>query len=112
LAGGYAIAGSSDVHAKTINVAKEGKKPLNLKEAYQDHQVAEAEKYFHELDAADQTAAIERYNAHQATPVLRLAKKASKGAQMAFYSWLGTETWGEPTTEDFLRFAERLLASA
>lgn len=82
---------------------------LDLREAYLEVQLADVELYFKELDVADQQALIERYNAVALTP-LQVRKKASKAAEVAFRRWLVNDTWGEPTAESLVEFAQHLLA--
>lgn len=82
---------------------------VDVKEAYLQSQLADAERYFHELDPPDQTQLIERYNS-QALPPLRLKKKASKAAETAFRRWLVFDTWGEPSPAELLDFAQKMLA--
>lgn len=85
-------------------------KSANIKEAYALKQSADAEQYFAELDPNDQAAVMERYNKQQPATALRLKKKVTKLGQVAFFRWLAVETWGEPTTEELLDFAQRILA--
>lgn len=81
-----------------------------LLEQYMAEQLRQAELYFKELDASDQEELIVRYNAQQPTAGLRLAKKAGKAGQVAFFTWLGIETWSHPSAEQLLEFAtERLV---
>ena len=82
---------------------------VDVKEAYLQSQLADAERYFHELDPPDQTHLIDRYN-EQALPALRLKKKSSKAAETAFRRWLVSDTWGEPSAAELLDFAQRMLA--
>lgn len=83
---------------------------LDLREAYLESQLGEAERYFKELDAEDQAALIERYNAQVIAP-LRLKKRTTKAAEAGFRRWLVQDTWGEPSSEDLLDFAQRMLAA-
>ena len=82
---------------------------VDVREAFLRAQMEEAERYFRELDLPDQTKLIERYN-EDAAPALRLNKKrASKASEVAFSRWLARDTWGEPTANDLLEFAQKLL---
>lgn len=102
------LATSRDAEA----AAKAGKasKAQMLLEQYMAEQLRQAEAYFNELDAADQESMIERYNTQQSVPGLKVGKKAGKGAKVAFFTWLGIETWGHPSPEQLLEFAtERLV---
>lgn len=110
LAKGYA----SDLEAAKSGADKTGasagkQKKVDIKEEYRAHQIKEAERYFAELDASDQAAQMEKYNAQQVTPLLRLSKKATSAAQASFFGWLANETWGEPSTEELLSFAQTML---
>lgn len=84
-------------------------RPLDIKEIYATHQVSEAELYFKELDAADQLAIVERYNAQQGVHQLQLNARKTKLAQTAFFRWLVQEVWGEPSSEELLEFAQGML---
>lgn len=85
-------------------------KSMDIKEIYASQQTSEAERYFNELDPADQLAMIERYNGQQTAHPLRVNVKTTKLAQSAFFAWLSRETWGEPSSEELLEFAQRMLA--
>lgn len=115
LAQGYAGETRSAVEVHNAEEASQRGRPkrqaVDIKEEYRSHQILEAERYFKELDAPDQAKCIEKYNAGQATNVLRLNKKPSKAAQAAFFGWLATETWGEPTSDELLDFAQSILLS-
>lgn len=85
-------------------------KTVDIKDAYAFYRSGEAEGYFKELDPSDEDTMIHRYNSQQVVAALKLKKKASKLAQTAFYKWLANETWGEPSTEVLLAFAQQLLS--
>jgi plasmid replication initiation protein len=85
---------------------------VDLREAYLQSQLHDAEGYFRELDAADQAALIERYNDEQPVSALQLKKKATKASEAAFRRWLVKDTWGEPSADDLVEFAQRILAKA
>jgi len=77
---------------------------------YMAEQLKQAEAYFKELDTVDQDALVQRYNAQQEVPGLRIGAKAGKAAKTAYFTWLGIETWGHPTQQQLLEFAtERLM---
>lgn len=80
--------------------------PAEAKNQYIAARIMEAQSYFAELAPEEQTEAIARYNEQCAVPSQRIVsgKKPSKAAQAAFYEWLGLDTWGEPTSDDLLRF--------
>ena len=80
-----------------------------LEEEFEKQRMGEAESYFNELDASDQTRLIESYNQQQATAQLRVGKKQSRAARTAFLRWMAIETWGQPTAEELLRFAKQKL---
>lgn len=85
-------------------------KAKKLLEDYMLEQNNQASLYFKELDPEDQQELINRYNAQQAVASLRLSKKSGKATQSAFFTWLGIETWGHPSSEQLLAFAtDRLL---
>lgn len=83
---------------------------LDLREAYLASQMEEAERYFKELDAEDQTALVERYNA-QALGALKLRKRTTKASEAGFRRWLVMDTWGEPSPQVLLDFAQQMLAA-
>lgn len=83
---------------------------LDLREAYLTSQLAEAERYFKELDPEDQTALVERYNA-QALGALKIKKRITKVSEASFQRWLVMDTWGEPSPQVLLDFAQQMLAA-
>ena len=85
-------------------------KPVDIKDAYAAYRTGEAEHYFKELDLSDEESMIQRYNSQQVVPALKLKKKTSKAAQTAFYKWVADETWGQPSTETLLAFAQQMLS--
>lgn len=89
--------------------APASKNKLDLRQAYLDSQLTAIEGYFKELDAVDQRALVERYN-ESALGALKLRKKASKAAEEAFRRWLVKDTWGEPTPEELVEYAQHILA--
>ena len=84
---------------------------MDLREAYLQAHLVDVEGYFRELDAEDQSALIERYNEHAVGPLKLTKKKASKVAEAGFKHWLVKDVWGEPSPEDLVDFAQRILAS-
>lgn len=82
---------------------------MDLRAAYLNAQMSEAEGYFRELDAEDQSELIRRYN-EQAMGALQLKKKVSKASEVAFRMWLARDTWGEPSAEDLVNFAQKILS--
>jgi plasmid replication initiation protein len=100
--------------AKVVTAPKQEPKPRRskpdeLRDRYMAKQMKDAEGYFKELDESDQAGLIERYNQQQQTAGLKIKAKSGKGALVAFYTWLGLETWGTPTTDDLLQFATETL---
>lgn len=85
---------------------------MSIKERYLVQQIKEAERYFNELDVANQDSNIVRYNEQQQTICLKIKmhKIAGKGAKVAFFRWLANDTWGSPTSEQLLEFAQELLS--
>lgn len=108
LANRYAIAEEAATAAQP-SVSRPAKS-LDIKEAFAVQRAGEAERYFGDLEVGDQNGLIGRYNEQQASAALRLKSKASRLAQSAFFSWLAMETWGEPTSDELLAFAGRMLA--
>lgn len=103
-----------DTPAATADVKKAlpGRKASaadKLIEQYMAEQLKQAEGYFNELDAADQDALIQRYNAQQEVPGLRIGAKAGKAAKTAYFTWVGLETWGQPSQQQLLEFATEKL---
>lgn len=107
LANGYTLV-QDKAAAKPIS--PEPTKGMDLKAAFAARRVQEADAYFNELDPAEQAALIERYNTQQGNSLFRVKKRATKVAQAALFAWLATDTWGEPTTDDLLGFAQEVWA--
>ena len=107
LANHYALAEVAP-SAATSAPGKSSKR-IDIKEAYFAKQLVEARAYFNELDPIDQAAFIDRYNEQQNAPPLRLKSRVTKLAQTAFFQWLAMETWGEPTSDALLAFAQHEL---
>lgn len=108
LANHYVI--NTETQAGATLVQEPPQKSFDIKEAYATKQTEEALHYFNELDLHDQTALIERYNAQQSVPQLRMSGKRSKLAQPVFFRWLSETTWGEPSANDLLEFAQKVLS--
>lgn len=85
-------------------------KNFDIQDVFRAHQIEEAENYFNELDAIDQGKIVEEYNVSQSLSSLRLTSKPTKVARSSFFNWLATRTWGEPTAEDLLQFAQKMLS--
>lgn len=83
---------------------------VDIREAYLASQMDEVQGYFKELDTSEQSALIGRYNEQQSAPVLRLKKRVTKPAEIAFRRWLIRDTWGEPTPDQLLHFAQKMLS--
>src|SRR5574338_502342 len=96
--------------AEAKPISPEPTKGMDLKAAFAARRVQEADAYFNELDPAEQAALIERYNTQQGNSLFRVKKRATKVAQAALFAWLATDTWGEPTTDDLLGFAQEVWA--
>jgi hypothetical protein len=94
----------------TVEAPKAPVERIDLREAFLVGQAEEAERYFKELDASEQSLLIERYNEQQGTSVLRLKKRATKPAEVAFLRWLAQDTWGAPTSDELLHFAQEMLS--
>lgn len=103
-----------ETEAKSVDhasgpVTSKASKANKLQEQYMAEQLKQADAYFMELDTADQEALIQRYNDQQAVAGLKITKKAGKASKVAFFTWLGIETWGHPTQEELLEFATEKL---
>lgn len=84
-----------------------------LENAYLLDKQNEAEEYFNELNPEEQDSLVDRYNAQQAIPSIRVdkRKKSGRASKAAFLRWLTIDTWGKPTADQLLTFAsERILA--
>ncbi len=90
------------------------KPKTDIRAVYLQQRIVEAEAYFKELDIEDQTALMEKYNGQQTTETLRFSdkKKVGKSVLSTFYGWLAHETWGEPSAEELLAFAQTLIPGA
>lgn len=99
---------AEDVSVKVAPAAPRGAADP-LEEAFAMQRLQEAEGYFNELDAPDQSSLIETYNQEQQTPQLRVGKRATKASQTAFYRWLAVHVWGQPNSEELLKFARQQL---
>ncbi|MBG6083219.1 hypothetical protein IWX58_004969 [Rubrivivax gelatinosus] len=76
------------------------------------HRSKEAEAYFRELEPEEQVELVRRYNDQQALSVLHVKPKAGKAARAAFARWLSLDTWGQPSSDEVLEFAARLISAA
>jgi hypothetical protein len=108
LANRYALA--EDISRQSLEPHQKTEKAVDIKTAYANHQLSEAEGYFQELDPDEQAALINAYNAQQTSATLQLKKKATKLAQVGFFHWLSKQTWGEASAEDLLAFAQVMLS--
>jgi len=91
---------------------RSNRKGVDIKEAFAAHLIGEAEQYFGELDVDDQTALVNRYNEQQSVTTLLVKSRMTKVARIAFLQWLAIDTWGEPTADDLLAFAQSQLNKA
>ena len=100
--------------ADPIEPTEAPKPKVDIRQAYNKQQIAEADKYFQELDMSEQTALMEKYNSEQPTESLRFSenKKPSRSVLSTFFGWLALDTWGEPTPEELLAFAVTLIPDA
>ena len=87
------------------------KPEVDIRSAYLLEQQKLASHYFQELDAVDQQAKIDEYNGLQELSFLRITKRSSKTAEATFLKWLATKTWGDPSAEALLEFAQKLLSN-
>lgn len=107
LKNGYAGAVASAEEAKPVR--KKAQSAIDLREAVLVVREAEAKVHFHEQRPEDQAKLIESYNAQQSMKVLHVTKRVTKSAEAAFFRWLALDLWGEPTSEDMLAHAQRML---
>lgn len=85
----------------------------SLEEALATRRRQEAQLYFQELDITEQEEFINRYNDQQPTAPLQIKKKKNgKAAEAGFLNWLAKETWGEPSKDDLLAFAQEFFANS
>lgn len=104
-----------DIQEKTKSPAKP--RPASgvvstIQQKYEAHYVVEAERYFKELDVPEQEEAMARYNETVTLPALKIKKKnTGKAAEKSFFSWLSKDTWGAPSTEELLQFANTIISS-
>ena len=85
----------------------------DLRAMYLKSRLPETESYFHELDIAEQTLLIEAYNAQQPTESLRMGeKRTKKSTLLLFFNWLLIHTWGEPTAEELVAFAQATISAS
>ncbi len=83
---------------------------VDIKGTYSARMCERASGYFKQLDAGEQQSLVDQYNTHQTHSVLRLKTKTTKLAETAFFQWLAIRTWGEPTSDDLLAFAQQMLS--
>lgn len=102
----YGVKESTDEKSTSVKLK------IDIKAEFEAKRLVEADAYFQEIDPEDQTSLIDRYNEQQLAPKLRLEKKPSKLALSAFFRWLAVETWGDPTPEELLEFAQTLLGES
>lgn len=82
----------------------------SLAERYLISQINEAESYFFELSEDQRLALIAEYNGNDISPALKIKNnKPGRAVRTEFYKWLALKTWGAPTSEDLLEFAEKMM---
>lgn len=79
----------------------------NLEDAFAQQRRLDAVDYFKELNAAEASELVEKYNSEQTLKSLKvnLNGRTGQGAHSKFYTWLAIETWGEVTADMLLDFA-------
>ena len=89
------------------------KPKVDIRVVFLQRRISEAEAYFKELDPDDQTVLLEKYNNQQPTETLRFhaQKRLGKSVLSTFYGWLAQDTWGEPSAEELLAFAQTLMSA-
>lgn len=92
--------------ASATRHAATAKTPAEARDQFIAARIPQAQAYFAELDADDQSELIGKYNDQCDVANLRViaGKKPTKAAQSSFYRWLADFTWGEPTSDDLLTF--------
>lgn len=104
------IKGEPSTPARSGGAGEKSSSQNKLVDAFMMKQSKEAQAYFNERGPADQDALVERYNAQQEIGGFRIKKgKPFKGAQSAFLRWLAQDTWGQPSTENLLEFAQTMF---
>jgi len=98
--------------ARVNGVPRVNTPAVDVKAQFNAHQEVEARSYFKELDAPDQAVLIERYNEQQSVGNLKVKKRASLATEASFFRWLARVTWGEPSAETLLAFAQEMLGRA
>lgn len=100
-----------DTKVKVSSGVKQG--PIiegTLQDAYAREELKNAESYFNELDLTEQNINIKRYNEQQPIESLKIKQnKMTKAAQSSFFRWLALDTWGTPTNDRLLEFAQIML---
>ena len=110
LANRYAVAENAKIKAGAPVQAAE--RFFDIRASYATYQLSEAERYFTELDPDDQSSMVVLYNEQQRAEPLQLKKTATKLARVSFYQWLAKTTWGEPSADEMLKFAQQLLGES
>ncbi|WP_291517458.1 replication initiation protein [Acidovorax sp.] len=93
--------------------ARPQQEKVDLEQLFMVERDKDAERYFYELEVGEQNALMEKYNAQQTVPKLKVKagnEKPQKGAAAAFLRWLSLETWGKVTPDELVAFAQKLLA--
>lgn len=80
--------------------------PNDLTALFNADRVRESQRYFLELDPAEQEGLVDRYNSRDISADLKIVSisKMKKTASTAFFAWLADDTWGVPTSDDLLKF--------
>lgn len=100
----------SDVEVKEPKQVKPAK--LDINAMFKAHQIAEAEKYFSQLDSEDQSIFVKRYNKQQQLGQLLIKAKLTKASQAAFHQWLLRELWGDTDPSQVVEFAQKILSKS
>jgi hypothetical protein len=103
----YAAAAPESAKGNT----QRAEKAVDIKDAYSVHMGARAETYFKDLEPNEQQGIIDRYNRQQTHSILKLKINTSKVARTAFFNWLASETWGAPSSDTLLVFAQQMLSA-
>ena len=100
-------------YASTIKQSPEPAKApkVDLRAMYIKSRIDDIEGYFRELDVAEQNELITTYNEQQSTQSLRMGNKNTKSILRVFFNWLLIHTWGEPTAEELVAFAQSTISA-
>jgi hypothetical protein len=87
-------------------LARNPKNEEDARAQYLAARIPQAQGYFGELSADEQSTILVRYNDQCSVKEWKVVagKKPSKVAESNFFQWVAHETWGEPTAGEILNF--------